>query len=261
MAERVVVCLDVDGTLTDGVRGPALPGSVETVAALRAKHPVRLVTNTTSVPHADLAAFLIGQKLLDAPNHLWTPVLVARAELPTRGHDSGILIADPAQRPPNPEYAWFREDPRGPAVLLATEAHDWRVTELQPAFRRLLEGAAFYALTQNRYFRKGGDLVTDVGAVAALLAYAAGREAETLGKPSRLLFEAVAREAGAELGELVMVGDDAEFDVAAPIGLGLRGVLVRTGKYRAGDETRASSPPTATLESIRDLPAWLAGAA
>ncbi len=257
MAGRVVVCLDVDGTLTDGVRGPALPGAVETVAALRAKHAVRLVTNTTSVPHADLAAFLIGQGLLDAPGRLWTPVLVARAELPSRGHDSGLLIADPAQRP---EYAWFREDPRGPAVLLATEAHGWRVAELQPAFRRLLEGAAFYALTRNRYFRKEGDLVTDVGAIAALLAYAAGREAETLGKPSRLLFEAVAREAGAGLGELVMVGDDAEFDVAAPIGLGLRGVLVRTGKYRAGDEARASHPPTATLESIRDLPGWLANA-
>lgn len=256
MAGRVVVCLDVDGTLTDGVRGPALPGAIETVAALRAKHPVRLVTNTTSVPHADLAAFLTRQGLLDAPGHLWTPVLVARAELPTRGHDSGVLIADPTQRS---EYAWFREDPRGPAVLLATEAHDWRVAELQPAFRRLLDGAAFYALTQNRYFRKGGELVTDVGAIAALLTYAAGREAETLGKPSRLLFEAVAREAGAGLGELVMVGDDAEFDVAAPIGLGLRGVLVRTGKYRAGDETRASHKPTATLESIRDLPGWLAG--
>jgi HAD superfamily hydrolase (TIGR01458 family) len=258
VAGRVVVCLDVDGTLTDGVRGPALPGAVETVAALRAKYPVRLVTNTTSVPHADLAAFLTRQGLLDAPGHLWTPVLVARAERPARGHDSGILIADPAQRAPNQEYAWFREDPRGPAVLLATEAHDWRVAELQPAFRRLLEGAAFYALTQNRYFRKEGDLVTDVGAIAALLAYAAGREAETLGKPSRLLFEAVAREAGAKLGELVMVGDDAEFDVAAPAALGIRGVLVRTGKYRAGDEVRASHKPTATLDSIRDLPAWLA---
>ena len=255
MPARTVLCLDVDGTLTDGVRGPALPGSVETARALRATHEVRLVTNTTSVPHANLAAFLIEQELLDAPGHLWTPVLVARAELPPRGHDSGILIADPTQRP---EYAWFREDPRGPAVLLATEAHEWRVADFQPAFRRLLDGAVFYALTQNRYFRKGGELVTDVGAIAALLAYAAGGEAVTLGKPSRSLFEAVAREAGAKLSDLVMVGDDAEFDVAAPMALGLRGVLVRTGKYRAGDETRASRAPTVTLDSIRELPGWLA---
>lgn len=247
-----VVCLDVDGTLTDGVRGPALPKAVEAVRRLRARLPVRLVTNTTSVPHGDLAEFLIGQGLLDRPESLWTPALVARRELPGRGHDSGVLIADPWQRD---EYAWFREDPRGPAVLLATEAHAWRIDDLQPAFRRILEGAAFYALTRNRYFRKEGALVTDVGGPAAFLAYAAGKEPETLGKPSRLLFEAVAREAGASLDHLVMVGDDAEFDVAMPAALGLTGVLVRTGKYRAGDEAR--SAPAPALASIADLPAWL----
>ena len=247
-----VVCLDVDGTLTDGVRGPVLPGAVEAVRRLRGRLPVRLVTNTTSVPHAVLAQTLMDQDLLDAPDHLWTPVLVARQELPARGHDAGILIADPWQRG---EYTWFREDATGPAVLLATEAHEWTVGALQPAFRRLLDGAAFYALTQNRYFRKEGLLVTDVGGVSALLAYTAGRPAETLGKPSRLLFEAVARHAGAALREMVMVGDDAEFDVAMPAAHGLTGVLVRTGKYRGGDEARA--PGAFALDSIADLPGWL----
>jgi ribonucleotide monophosphatase NagD (HAD superfamily) len=247
-----LICLDVDGTLTDGVRGPALPGAVDAVRRLRANVPVRLVTNTTSVPHGELAEFLIGQKVLDRPDHLWTPVLVARGELPARGHDAGVLIADPWQRG---EYAWFREDPRGPAVLLTTEAHDWRIGDLQPAFRRLLDGAAFYALTRNRFFRKEGALVTDVGGPAAFLAYTAGREPETLGKPSRLLFEAVAREAGASLDQLVMVGDDAEFDVAMPAALGLTGILVRTGKYRAGDEARSGSAPA--LDSVRDLPGYL----
>jgi HAD superfamily hydrolase (TIGR01458 family) len=246
-----VVCLDVDGTLTDGVRGPVLPGAVEAVRRLRRHLPVRLVTNTTSVPHAVLAETLMGQDLLDAPEHLWTPVLVARQELPERGHDAGILIADPWQRE---EYAWFREDAAGPAVLLATEAHGWTVGALQPAFRLLVHGAAFYALTQNRYFRKEGDLVTDLGGVAALLAYTAGTPAETLGKPSRLLFEAVARRAGAALPEMVMVGDDAEFDVAMPIRLGLSGILVRTGKYRAGDEARVDPRPTAVIASIAELP-------
>ncbi|HYJ31794.1 MAG TPA: HAD hydrolase-like protein [Candidatus Binatia bacterium] len=246
-----VLCLDVDGTLTDGVMGPVLPGAAEAVARLRERMALRLVTNTTSVPHAALARALAAQGLLDDPEHLWTPALVARRELPARGQDAGVLIADPAQKP---EYSWFREDDRGPAVLLATEAHAWRVADLQPAFRLLLEGAAFYALTQNRYFRKEGALVTDVGGVAALLAYTSGRPAETLGKPSRLLFEAVAKQAGVGLASLIMAGDDAEFDVAAPMRLGLAGILVRTGKYREGDEARADPRPTAVIGSIAELP-------
>ena len=248
------VCLDVDGTLTDGVRGPALPGAVEALRAIRAAVPVRLVTNTTSVPFADLARYLAGLGLLDSDDALFTPQIVARRVLPTRGHDAGLLIADPGQRA---DFSWFREDPAGPAVLLATEAHAWTVDALQPAFRKLLAGATFYTMTRNRFFRRGDAMVTDLGAVAALLSYASGREAETLGKPSRAMFEAVARDAGADLAELTMVGDDAEFDVSAAVALGMRGVLVRSGKYRAGDETRVVPPPTAVLDSIADLPRWL----
>src|SRR5439155_392455 len=103
----------------------------------------------------------------------------------SRGH----LYVEPEVRE---DFEWFQSDPRGPAVVLATEGHDLRIADLQPAFRRLVEGATLYTLQRNRYFRKGGELVTDLGPVAAFLAYASGREAETLGKPSELLFDAVA---------------------------------------------------------------------
>jgi HAD superfamily hydrolase (TIGR01458 family) len=250
-----LVCLDIDGTLTDGVRGPALPGAVEAVRRLRERWRVRLVTNTTSIPFAAQAARLAELDLLDRPEHLYTPVMVARRVLPERGHDRGILIADPGQRD---DYAWFHDDPTGPAVVLATEAHAWRVGDFQPAFRRLLDGAAFYTLTRNRYYRVAGEFRLDLGGVAALLAYCGGREPETLGKPSPLLFDAIAREAGVPREAIVMVGDDAEVDVAASVALGMRGVLVTTGKYRDGDETKHAPKPTGVIARIGSLIDWLA---
>jgi HAD superfamily hydrolase (TIGR01458 family) len=250
-----LVCLDIDGTLTDGASGPALPGAVNAVHALREHWPVRLVTNTTSVPFAALAAHLTKLQLLDRPEHLYTPVMVARRVLPERGHDRGVLIADPSQ---HDDYTWFHEEPAGPAVVLATEAHAWRVGDLEPAFRRLLDGAAFYTLTRNRYYRVAGEFRLDVGGVAALLAYCGGREPETLGKPSPLLFDAIAREAGVPRESLVMVGDDAEVDVAASVALGMHGVLVRSGKYRMGDEERHDPKPTGIVGRIDSLGDWLA---
>jgi len=249
-----VVCLDIDGTLTEGVRGPAIPGVAAATRLLRAAFPVRLVTNTTSVPHSALARHLLGLGLLEDAASLLTPATVAARVLPERGHDAGILIVEPGARE---DYAWFRDDPDGPAVVLATEAHDVRIADFQPAFRRLLQGAAFYTLQRNRYFRKGEALVTDLGPLAAFFTYASGVEAETLGKPSPLLFDAIAAECGAPREEILMVGDDAEFDVAASVRLGMVGALVRTGKYREGDETRVSPVPTLVLDSVAELPARL----
>src|SRR5438105_3679184 len=86
-----LVCLDIDGTLTDGVLGPVIPGVVEAVRAIRTRLPVRLVTNTTSVPHRMLAARLTEQGLLDEPQALVTPAMVARRVLPRRDHARGLL--------------------------------------------------------------------------------------------------------------------------------------------------------------------------
>ena len=249
-----VICLDVDGTLTDGVLGPPLSGAVDALQRLRARSPVRLVSNTTSTPHRVYAAKLLAQGLLDEPSSLVIPATAARRILTDRGHHAGLLLVEPEARQ---DYDWFHEDPGGPAVVLATEAHDLTIRELQPAFRRLLEGAAFYTLQRNRFFRRGVSYVTDLGPVAAFLSYASGREPETIGKPSPLLYDAIARDAGVRREELVMVGDDAEFDVAGSVALGMTGVLVRTGKYRQGDEARVAPAPSATLADIAALPEWL----
>src|SRR5205809_967564 len=113
------------------------------------------------------------------------------------------------------------------------------------------------AVRRNRYFRKRGELVTDLGPVAAFLTYASGREAENLGKPSTLLFDSVAEDAGVRRSEIVMVGDDAEFDVSASVALGMTGILVRTGKFRPEDAARFTLRPSAVLDSVAELPGWL----
>lgn len=249
-----LVCLDVDGTISDRFRTPSVPGMAEALAELRRRHPVRLCTNATSICHRELAAKLHEQGLLDDPAELITPAVTARSVLESRGRASGILLVDDSARE---DFTWFREDPAGDAVIVATEGHRLSIADLQPAFRRLLDGAAFYTLQRNRYFRQGQQLVTDLGPVAAFLGYAADREAENLGKPSPLLFEALAAEAGCTLAEVVMVGDDAEFDASGSVALGMRGILVRTGKYREGDEGRVDPPPTAVIDSAVELPGWL----
>jgi ribonucleotide monophosphatase NagD (HAD superfamily) len=54
-----------------------------------------------------------------------------------------------------------------------------------------------------------------------------------------------------------MIGDDAESDIAGAMALGCRGILVRTGKYRLGDEARITPAPDAVVPDLTEAVAWL----
>jgi FMN phosphatase YigB (HAD superfamily) len=62
---------------------------------------------------------------------------------------------------------------------------------------------------------------------------------------------------GARPEEAVMVGDDVETDVGGAKALGMRGVLVRTGKFEEKTLAAADPQPDAVIDSIADLPAFL----
>ena len=79
-----------------------------------------------------------------------------------------------------------------------------------------------------------------------------------VGKPSRPYFESALAALEARADEATMVGDDVESDVGGAKRLGMRGVLVRTGKFREEALAAADPQPDAVLDSIVELPAWLA---
>jgi ribonucleotide monophosphatase NagD (HAD superfamily) len=54
-----------------------------------------------------------------------------------------------------------------------------------------------------------------------------------------------------------MIGDDLETDVAGAQGVGMRSVLVRTGKFRPDVVERALAQPDGIVSSIAHLPEWL----
>jgi ribonucleotide monophosphatase NagD (HAD superfamily) len=90
------------------------------------------------------------------------------------------------------------------------------------------------------------------------LEYAAQTEAEVVGKPTAAYFESALADLDAVPGEAVMVGDDVEADIGGAKRLGMRGVLVRTGKFRPAALRDADPQPDAVIDSIADLPGYLA---
>jgi ribonucleotide monophosphatase NagD (HAD superfamily) len=214
------VLLDVDGTLLDGER--AVPGAGEALLQLRqAGIPFRLTTNTTRHPRSAIVGAL------------------ARAGIEARREE--ILIpASLDERHPD----W---------VIVGDMGRAFTFERMNQAFLWLRGGASLLALQRGRYWRPGpGQIVLDAGPFVAALEYAAGVRAELVGKPARPFFDLAVSDLGLPSGQVLVVGDDVENDVAGGAGAGLRTALVKTGKHGECPE-RPLVAPDLELNSIADL--------
>ena len=252
------VLLDIDGALH--VSGEPIRGAPETVRELRdGGHRLRFVTNNTTRARATLAEELqsIGFEL-DEKEIETTPLAAAKALAGSR-----VLALTMSAIRPDLESRVELVDDAADAVLLGgadeseetADVFSW--PNLNRAFAAVRGGARLVCLHRNRWWQTADGPLLDAGAFVAGLEYAAGVEAEVVGKPSRAYFEAALAELGAAPEETVMVGDDVESDIGGAKALGLRGVLVRTGKFTEDALERADPKPDAVLDSICDLPEWL----
>lgn len=256
MARIAGVLLDLSGVVFDG--DGAIGQAAESIRDLRAHGvPVRFVTNTTSVPRRVLREKLDGLGIAAADHDIFTPAIAARALVRQRTLSPHFLV-----HPALTED--LIEDSDGPpgrppdAVVVGDAGRAFSFDSLNAAFRLVHEGAAFIALARNRTFRDGdGAPSLDAGPFVAALEYATRREALLVGKPSAAFYAAALAHLGTTAEETAMVGDDVESDVAGAMEAGMAGLLVRTGKYEAGDETLIEPAPTATVADLRRAVDWI----
>jgi phospholysine phosphohistidine inorganic pyrophosphate phosphatase len=216
---------------------------------------VRLVTNTTSRSRREVFEHLTALGFDVALEEVLTPAAMAVRHCRERGYESVVVLVSDKLREDLAPLESLGAGEKADAVVLGDLGDGFTADVLNGAFRLLMDGAELVALQHNRYWRRADGLALDVGAYAAALEYASGREAVVVGKPAEEFF--LAAMADMELERAIMVGDDAEADVGGAMAAGLPGVLVRTGKYRE-DALMARVTPTAIVDSIKDVPSLLA---
>jgi len=97
----------------------------------------------------------------------------------------------------------------------------------------------------------------DIGAFIAGLEYASNQDAMIIGKPSQDFFDAVLNDMQLQAEEVVMIGDDIDSDIGGAQAAGIRGALVKTGKYRAAYTEASAIKPDFIIDSVVDLPKLL----
>jgi phospholysine phosphohistidine inorganic pyrophosphate phosphatase len=255
--EMKAILFDLDGVFYVGEQ--PLPGARETLEWVRAQGiPHLFLTNTSSRPRSAIVAKLAAMGISVEIDELLTPAS-AVADWAVRENAGPLaLFVAPATRE---EFVGLprvadEADNGAAAVVVGDLGAGWDFATLNRAFRLLMDGAPqLVALGMTRYWRAEDGLRLDAGPMVAALSYASGCEPLVLGKPAPAFFHAALARLGVQATDTLMIGDDIVGDVQGAQKAGLRGVLVRTGKYRDADLERGVAPDL-ILDSVADLPAW-----
>jgi HAD superfamily hydrolase (TIGR01458 family) len=252
------ILLDIDGVLH--VSGEPIAGAGEAVGALRADgHRLRFVTNNTTRARERLAEELRGLGIGVDSTEVSTTPLAAAALLAGR---RVLALTMAAVREDLLSRVELVDDDADVVLVGGADETDesgrvFSYENLNGAFAALENGAGLVCLHRNRWWQTSRGPLLDSGAFVAGLEYAAGVEAQVVGKPNRAYFESALAELGAAPSDAVMVGDDVEADVGGAKAAGLRAILVRTGKFRKTTLAAAEPKPDAVLDSIAEVPGFL----
>jgi HAD superfamily hydrolase (TIGR01458 family) len=248
------VLLDLDGVLY--VEGELLPGAAEAVQRLRgAGMALRFVTNTTANSRSQTLEKLRGFGIELEEDELVTPAALARRHCEDAGHRTVALIMNDDVKA---DFEGLEEaDTDVDAVIMGDLGEQFGFRILNQAFRLVMDGAELVALQKNRFWLTAEGLSLDAGPFVAAIEYATGKDAFVVGKPSADFFDIVLADLGADRDSVAMVGDDIETDIGGALEAGIAAVLVRTGKYREDFVRDSGIEPTATIDSVAELPELL----
>jgi HAD superfamily hydrolase (TIGR01458 family) len=249
---------DIDGVLVVSWR--PIPGAVDAVNAVRAAgHPVAFVTNTTSRSRAEIADSLVEVGFDLTTDDVITAGAATAEHLRTHHPGRRCLVLNDG---PSDDLAGIPvtdDAADAEVVVIGSGGPSFTWEAMNQAARAVLDGAPLVAMHGSALWRTADGDCLDAGAYVAALERATGVTSTVIGKPSPHLFHTGCAALGRDPSRVVMVGDDAETDVAAATRAGLVGVLVRTGKYRPGVEERVGIASERVIDSVADLPDWLRG--
>jgi len=244
--------IDLDGVLYTG--DTPVPGAVETVQFL-ADHgyPFRCLSNSTRKCRKTIAARLEKMGFAIPESSIFTPPLAAVRYMKNAGKDRAfLLVTGDVDR----DFSGACTDDGSvhtDYVVVGDAGDNVTYAHLNRAFRCLMEGAELVALERDRYWMDKDGLSLSAGPVVAALEMAAGTTATIVGKPSKEFFGLALADLGLAKEEVLMIGDDIATDIGGAQGAGIRGALVRTGKFRAGVLEQSAIRPDHVINSVKDI--------
>ncbi len=252
------ILFDLDGVLYNSEE--PIEGAAEAVQWVQDRGiPHLFVTNTTSRDRAALVQKMGRFGIRTKRDSILTPCIAAAEWLKDRKDGLAALFVDRRALGEFEGVPCLPEEAESGAryVVIGDLGDLWNFRRLNQAFRILNSSpeTVLIALGMTRFYQAQDGLRLDVAPFIVALEHAAGKKSVVFGKPADTFFRAAVEKLHMAPHEIAMIGDSIETDIAGAQQTGIRGVLVRTGKFRQED-LQGEVRPDVVLNSIREVPAW-----
>lgn len=258
MRRPKAILFDLDGVLYTG--NTLIEGAKEAIESIKSSGvDCRFVTNTSTLSIQSLHQKLLAFGLPVEQHEIVSAPQAALLFLKKQSNPlCRLLLAEDVKQ----DFASLPQSELHPKFIVIGDIGDtWSYPLLNELFASLMHGAKLIAIHKNRFWQTDTGLKMDIGAFVHGLEYASRTEAMMIGKPAKAFFEIALETLPYHHDEIVMVGDDIDSDIGGALNTGIRGVLVKTGKYRQAYVETSSIRPSAIIDSIANLSHWLASPA
>jgi len=242
--------IDLDGVIYND--SELIAGATESIRWLREKNiPFRFLTNTTMKSRKTLQQKLKSFGIEVKKEEIFTSVYAAVLYIKKSGKDKcHLMLMDDAKE----EFSDLILDAENPDFVVVGDLGEKLSFEsVNIAFQKLFSGAELIALQKNRYWLSDKGYTLDTGALVAMLEFSANKKGQIIGKPSPHFFALALNDLNLPPENVIMIGDDIESDIKGALRMGIRGVLVKTGKFLPFDINHKDITPWKTIDNIGDL--------
>jgi len=251
--EKKGFLIDMDGVIYRG--SEPIPGAVAFINRLRDQgYPFLFLTNNSQRTNRDVCyklrkmgfnvtdediftCAMATARYLASRKENGTAYVIGEGGLLTELHNIGYSIVDD-----HPDYVIIGE---GRTIMLES---------VDKAINMILNGAKLIATNLDPNCPVGnGKYRAGCGAFVAMLEFATGRQAFSVGKPSPVMMRMARKILGLSTDETIMIGDTMGTDILGAGSMGFTTVLTLSGVTQESDLQQFGYAPDFIIHSVQDL--------
>ena len=122
---------------------------------------------------------------------------------------------------------------------------------LNKLFQYINNGAKIITTSYSDYYISNNEYKMDTGIFVKMYEILTNKNAIIIGKPSQIIYSITLKRMGIEASNVISIGDDGLTDIIGGNEIGMETVMVKTGKYKNGDEEKYK--PKKVINNIMEI--------